>query len=247
MIFLYLFFKQIVQFCAHVKVKILHVTSTVSVFNKGIVTENDRPCFSELGNGYAQSKLVAENVFFKAKDLGLPVFIHRLAYVAGCSKCGGMRINDSFFLFFRGCMELGFCPEINSFPLCFNPVDYVVESILAIAQMDIEVRIFHVFNDYELSTLCIFEELIRVKNLQCMPYKDWLDLLQSNAESNSLYSLSSEWFSRKSADETFQITSDATKKLLLTHNSFNFLMCMTHESVIGLSKVYSHFISTWKV
>jgi amino acid adenylation domain-containing protein/thioester reductase-like protein len=140
--------RRIVEFSCRGIVKPIHFVSTLSVFSSSALvsqlnmndatqqtllrklTEYD-PLGSptDLHEGYAQSKWVADQLIQQCALAGLPVFIYRPGRVTGHSRTGVCSIEDFMNRFIKGCIQLGSFPDLQ-WPCDMAPVDYVADSIV---------------------------------------------------------------------------------------------------------------------
>lgn len=83
-----------------------------------------------LGNGYGQSKWVAEHVIREAGARGLTGTIIRPGYVVGDSKTGATNTDDFLVRMIKGCIQLGEIPNIHN-SVNMVPVDHVARVVTA--------------------------------------------------------------------------------------------------------------------
>lgn len=83
-----------------------------------------------LGNGYGQSKWVAEHVIRAAGKRGLRGTIIRPGYVVGDSKTGATNTDDFLVRMIKGCIQLGETPNIHN-TVNMVPVDHVARVVTA--------------------------------------------------------------------------------------------------------------------
>ncbi|WP_412543044.1 SDR family oxidoreductase [Longispora sp. K20-0274] len=89
------------------------------------------------GNGYMQSKWVAEQLIKAAAARGLPVAIHRPGRVTGHSGTGAAGDADAFWHYVRACVELGIAPiwtDGQLYGADLVPVDYVTAAIVRLSR-----------------------------------------------------------------------------------------------------------------
>lgn len=82
--------------------------------------------------GYNQSKWAAEKLGLIARERGVPVAIHRPARITGDRENGIGNINDYFYAWIRGCVQLGMAPDIHGDFFDMTPVDYVARAVVAV-------------------------------------------------------------------------------------------------------------------
>lgn len=109
-----------------------------------------------LGNGYGQSKWVAEYITRRAGERGLSGSIIRSGYVTGFTDTGASNNDDFLLRMLKGCAELGAYPDINN-NVNMVPVDHIARLTVASALHSPEsnVEVIHVtghprikFNDF---------------------------------------------------------------------------------------------------
>jgi L-2-aminoadipate reductase len=77
-----------------------------------------------LSTGYGQSKWVSEKLLFLAGSRGLSGCIIRPGYVVGSSTTAVTNTDDFLWRMVKGCVQLGFVPDINN-TVNMVPVDHV--------------------------------------------------------------------------------------------------------------------------
>ncbi len=182
------------------KIKPVHYVSTLSIFGTrepsylGGFVEDDFPDPTvEMGDGYSQSKWVAEKLVRTAANRGLPITIHRPATVAGHSITGAWNTDDFLCRLIRGCIEIGKAPAIqNHFDMV--PVDYVSKAIVYLSRQPQAIgKAFHFSNRRPI----VSDDLIDWINalgyrVERVPYAEWLENVTQTAKDSSehpLYSL----------------------------------------------------------
>ncbi|MEA5517301.1 amino acid adenylation domain-containing protein [Nodularia sp. UHCC 0506] len=194
----------ILSLSAHCRHKILHYVSTPSVY--GAVTslldinevsedfdiDLSLPIMS-IEYGYVQSKWAAERIVRSAREKGLAVSIYRPGFISGHRQTGIANLNDTFYRFIGGCIEMGMypdCPEKYWIPV---PVDYVAA---VIAHISSDAKYIGgnynivVPREQELSNVEIFEYLNELGyHLQKISLKNWLNALSTLSTTNPLYPL----------------------------------------------------------
>lgn len=84
-----------------------------------------------LGNGYGQSKWVAEKLIrYAGKHLGLRGTVVRPGYVFGDSQSGAMNTDDFLVRMMKGCLQIGSIPNIHN-TVNMVPVDHVARVVVA--------------------------------------------------------------------------------------------------------------------
>ena len=107
--------------------KPLHYVSTT-----GVVTSSEDVIREEIdlddmplpGDGYSQSKWVAERIVVEARSRGFPVSIYRPGRITGHSRTGVGNNDDLFSRLLKACVQLGQVPELDAaFVTDIVPVD----------------------------------------------------------------------------------------------------------------------------
>jgi L-aminoadipate-semialdehyde dehydrogenase len=101
-----------------------------------------------LGSGYGQSKWAAEHIIRQAGNRGLRGTIIRSGYVLGDSKTGASNTDDFLLRMVKGCVQLGYIPDINN-AVNMVPVDHVARIIVASSLNPSEsdnIQVVHVTN-----------------------------------------------------------------------------------------------------
>lgn len=150
-----------------------------------------------LGNGYGQSKWVSERLIrYAGEKLGLRGCIVRPGYVFGDSKTGSVNTDDFLIRMIKGCVQLGFIPDIyNSVNMV--PVDHVARVVVATSfhpPSDAQLTVAHVtsqprirFNQF-LSSLD--EYGYQVEQADYVPWRIALEkYVIADANDNALYPL----------------------------------------------------------
>jgi len=81
-----------------------------------------------LGNGYVQSKWVAERIAALALQRGVPVTIYRAARLIGSPQCPYWKLGDVVSELTRACVQLGVVPTVDA-GMPVSPVDYVAAAM----------------------------------------------------------------------------------------------------------------------
>lgn len=88
-----------------------------------------------LGNGYVQSKWVAERIAALAMQRGVPVTVYRAARLIGSPQCPHWKLGDVVSELTRACVELGVVPTVAA-GLPVSPVDYVAAAMAWLSRQD---------------------------------------------------------------------------------------------------------------
>ncbi|BAY99149.1 amino acid adenylation domain protein [Tolypothrix tenuis PCC 7101] len=196
----------IIALAAHHRHKTLHYLSTLAVYGSltsllGIneVTEDfdidiSAPIMS-VECGYIRSKWVAERMVKTAREQGLAVSIYRPGFISGHRQTGFANLNDTFYRFIRGCIQMGMYPDWPEKYWTPVPVDYVA-ALIASVSLDPK-RTGGNYNivvprENEISNVEIFEFIHELGYpLQKISPKNWLNALSTLTPVNSLYPLTS--------------------------------------------------------
>ncbi|GGX17935.1 non-ribosomal peptide synthetase [Aquimarina muelleri] len=185
---------EIIKLASKHKIKPLHYTSTLAVFNNTvrkefqIITEkstSENEIHYE-SDGYPTSKWVSENVILKAQKAGLPCVIYRLGLTTGDSIKGRLDNKQWFYGFIKSCITVG--AMINqdlNIKLPMMPVDIVAKSLVYLSlQKNALNQTFHLVGKPS-SLYTIFKKYSELKNglsLKELSMYEWLKLLKLNPE-----------------------------------------------------------------
>ena len=133
---------EIIKLASTHKIKPIHYTSTLAVFNNTIreeveliteqsTSENEIHYESD---GYQTSKWVGENIILKAQKEGLPCNIYRLGLTTGDSVQGMLDNKQWFYSFIKSCitMETMINEDLN-IKLPMMPVDLVAKYLVSLS------------------------------------------------------------------------------------------------------------------
>jgi amino acid adenylation domain-containing protein/thioester reductase-like protein len=208
--------EEILRLAAKIKLKPVHFISTTSVFSASesdeirVVREVDEIDNSELiHDGYSQSKWVAEKLVAIAASRGIPVSIYRPGRISGHSKTGICNTNDHTFRTIKGCIQLGYAPNLDAM-VNLTPVDYVSQAIAHLSKQQSSLgKAFHLVNPHSVH----WNELVNwIRSmgypLKQISYSSWqtemLNIAENNPE-NALYPLAST-FSENASDRNTKAT-----------------------------------------
>jgi amino acid adenylation domain-containing protein/thioester reductase-like protein len=172
----------VLRLACYRKAKAVHYVSTLSVFSEAPARpqgyqENDEPKFSaNLGNGYAQSKWVAEKLVKSAGDRGFQVSIYRPATVAGDSRSGIWNTEDFVCRLIKACIQLGYAP-VERIHMDIAPVDNISRAIIALSLLpDAIGGCFHLNHPVPPYSDQLIDGFSRAGyRLERVPYRDWLE------------------------------------------------------------------------
>ncbi len=141
--------------------------------------------------GYSISKWVSEKILSEASQKGVNISIYRLPQILGDSLKGISPIDKNhFMLMIKGCMEMGFAPNIertlNALPVDFA-AKFVVDSSLATEWRN------KVFNLSSASSPSFTQVFNWIKEFgfafSVISYKEWKERIASISENNSFFPL----------------------------------------------------------
>jgi thioester reductase-like protein len=131
--------RNVIEFALFGRVKKLAYISTDGIFPdglKGIRETTDIQEYSgaleQQGNGYSQSKWVAEMLVRSAADRGLPTIVFRPGNMGGVGDVWNPC--DFNFLVLQGCIEIGAAPQVDGWITEMTPVDFAAKAIVQLAR-----------------------------------------------------------------------------------------------------------------
>ncbi|CZF82415.1 non-ribosomal peptide synthetase [Grimontia marina] len=129
------------------KIKPIHYMSTIGVHYRLPYEENEPPVLESVAPDgpwhkpeltYEHTKYMAEQIFYRAREKGVPVNIYRSGAITWDNTLEKPFINDDAFVkFFRTCLSVGAYPE-SRILISTTPVNIVADSIAEISKMDVE-------------------------------------------------------------------------------------------------------------
>ncbi len=177
---------EVLRLAAQGRLKPVHMVSTISIFaaqhynNLATIYEDDALEQAPVrGNGYTQTKWVAERMVMAARARGIPVNIYRPGRITGHSKTGAWNSSDLLCQIIKGCVRLGSTPELD-FIMPMVPVDYVSQAILHLSQQEkLAGQTFHIINPQGMPLKEISAVLARFGfPITQLPYDAWRQKLQ---------------------------------------------------------------------
>jgi thioester reductase-like protein len=190
--------QEVIRLATKRRLKPVHFVSSVAVFDTdqfyGVdrVYEDDTIHNSDAFlTGYAESKWVAEQLVRMAAESGLPITIHRPAYISGHSISGVSNTVDFLYRMTKGCIELGMAPDLNVF-VNIAPVDYVSKALVHISRQSSAIgKVYHLVHPKDILWLDVVEWLKRKGyNIEVVDYLAWRDKLGATREkTNALFPL----------------------------------------------------------
>ncbi|MEU0127149.1 amino acid adenylation domain-containing protein [Streptomyces sp. NPDC006289] len=88
---------------------------------------------SDLPDGYARSKWVAEGLVGLARERGLPVTVYRPGRISGDTATGACQDRDLLWQLIKGCLQAGVVPDLPQGTTDWVPVDHVSAAVVALA------------------------------------------------------------------------------------------------------------------
>lgn len=179
--------REILKLCGRHHTKTLHYISTNGIFPGGSTYLEDAPIdehLDGLGNGYGQSKWVAEKLVREARKKGLPTVIYRPGNIGHDSATGAANPNDFQTLILRGCLATGLAPESPQWNFEMTPVDFLTRAMVKLAA-DPQTcgSVFHVVQTPTVQANTVFEHLVKEGRLQRLVSLDeWTNALAREAK-----------------------------------------------------------------
>lgn len=130
--------------------KAVHHVSTIDVW---LDTEHPRPFLEDLRivprhvpEGYARSKLVAEELVHLARERGVPCSVYRPGMMVSHTSTGATQLNDFLLIEIKGLLDFGVVPDVH-YMFDAVPIDYPSKAIAHIALREEWLgRNFHLWN-----------------------------------------------------------------------------------------------------
>jgi amino acid adenylation domain-containing protein/thioester reductase-like protein len=173
--------------CLH-KTKPVHHVSTNGIFAPGtpLCREDvDLDTLAEArGDGYGQSKWVAEKLVWQAAESGLPVSVYRPGNISGHSATGASNPRDFQGALIAESLHLGCAPLVDGWRMEMTPVDFVSHAICHLAGESSALgQVFHLADPNPVSAERVFAWLEEMGYpLQRLDYPDWLEALHASPQ-----------------------------------------------------------------
>lgn len=171
--------QEVLRLASQIKPKPVHFISTPSVFSgrqsrDEIVREQDHLDDPPSGNGYVQTKWVAEKLVLTAQERGLSVCIYRPGRISGHSQTGVFNPNDFLYRLIIGCMQLGSVPD-QDIQEDIVPIDYVSKAIVHLSRQQQSLgKAFHLVHPQVLHSQMLIDV---IRSLGCslgqVSYSEW--------------------------------------------------------------------------
>jgi thioester reductase-like protein len=208
--------REIIRLATHTSSCIpVHYISTASVLSSHVNNEVsiDEISPDSLGNGYVQSKWVAEKLIARASSLGLPVVIYRLGSICASTETGACNRNDLHTLLFAAMMKINCYPETLVNAHFYGlPANFTAKSIVYLSnfQSDGYGKIYHVLN---LNNEVLFTDIIDGMRrcgvqLESVSLEKWRTKLKTISDRNSALESIGEFVHENSFDEGCQISAE---------------------------------------
>ncbi|NYH77707.1 amino acid adenylation domain-containing protein/thioester reductase-like protein [Actinopolyspora biskrensis] len=158
-----------------------YVSSITTIVGNGVagvphVSEDAPPAHPEkLSMGYQETKWVAEWLFRRASERGLPVSTHRPYEITGTSHEGIWNTETMMCALFRTIAETGVAPDV-ALPLDFVPVDVAAEALVhLITHEPPRGHVYHLTNPND-ARLGLLVERLRARGypVRKVPYDHWV-------------------------------------------------------------------------
>lgn len=146
--------QEVLRLASRIRLKPVHLTSTLYVFGPGDKHEDGGPMREDdipehvetMHIGYRQSKWVAERLLLLARERGIPVAIYRPSRIAGHSHTGACQTNDFVWRMIRACIDASSVFN-QDMTMDMVPVDYVSEAIVHLSLRPESLnQVFHLTN-----------------------------------------------------------------------------------------------------
>lgn len=210
----------VLRLACYRKAKALHYVSTLSVFSESSANpqgyrETDEPePGAHLGNGYAQSKWIAEKQMRSARARGFQVTIYRPATVSGDSRSGVWNTEDFMCRLLKACIQMGCAPE-EHVRMDMAPVDYIGRSVVALSLLpDAIGACFHLNHPCPPYSDELIDGFSRSGyRMERIPYRDWVKkVLETGTSSLEDFALSPllPMFSEQSQDDEVALSEQNT-------------------------------------
>ncbi len=153
--------EQVLRLATTETLKAVHHISTIDVF---LDTEHPRPFLEDprivpqhVPEGYARSKLVAEELVYLARERGVPCSIYRPGMMVSHTQTGATQLNDFLLIEIKGLLEFGVIPDVH-YMFDAVPIDYPAKAIAHISlQEEWLGRNFHLWNHEPVRVELIFD------------------------------------------------------------------------------------------
>jgi thioester reductase-like protein len=153
--------QELLRFATRKKLKVVEYVSTFSVLLAGkdkLLDECEVHTFPKLGLGYTQSKWAAEQLLYKAKNVGIPVNIYRPGIITGDSVNGLYNQDDLFINMKLNSLQIQKYIQ-SDVPIYIVPVDLVSLSIVKLTMKRSVGNIYHLFGSIKISFAALMKRI----------------------------------------------------------------------------------------
>ncbi|GAA3815969.1 hypothetical protein GCM10022226_40890 [Sphaerisporangium flaviroseum] len=183
--------KEVLRLACRGRAKAVHHMSTIDIFAHGgdrLIAEEEMGDPTGIGDGYSQSKWVAEEMVTTLRDRGLPVVLYRPWIILGHSRTGVTHTTDYSCVLVKGCIQLGAGPA-NDMALNFMPVDFVSRAVVHLSRQEASFgRTFHFANPRSVDLRDIWQWVVDYGYpFDVIPYEDWCERLRAVDPGNALF------------------------------------------------------------
>lgn len=184
--------QEVLRLACQTRVKPVHFISATSIFspngNSGTKVIREQDSIDDQvpwGDGYNESKWVAEKSVTTARDRGIPVSIYRLGRISGHSQTGVFNLNDFLYRLIIGCVHLGSVPDAEEM-LDMVPIDYASQAIVYLSQQPVSCgKAFHIVHPNPVPSNILLETLRSMGySIQQISYSQWRTKLLHIAENS---------------------------------------------------------------
>jgi thioester reductase-like protein len=189
--------KEVVRLAGTNRLKPVHYSSTITVFNSGDdrdVNEDDpiEVESHEFFPGYSGSKWVGEKVIKRARAMGIPCSIYRFGLITGDESSGSCDRQQWFFMLMKSFLQLGYAFDesmrVLNFPV--SPVNYPVKSLVYLSlRRRVSNGTYHLCDTKRIPV----QSLVRLYNesntnpIEIVGFYDWIRIAEESARNgNSL-------------------------------------------------------------
>lgn len=175
--------KQIIKLAATYKIKPIHHSSTLTIFNAGKYrsVSEDTPIDGEQHEyfpGYFASKWIAEKLMNQAREMGIPCNIYRFGLMTGDTQLGRYDENQWMYQMLKGFIMLGYgFSKMPDFNHAVMPIDEAVNIVVTFSQHDeLKNQNFFICNPNRIPVT----DMIRVYNkyakdpIEIIDFFDWM-------------------------------------------------------------------------
>jgi len=177
-----------------------HISTTGIAFaniegrERVLFTEYDFDFGQKLTNVYTQTKFLAEEIVYKARENGLNANVFRIGNIVGDSKTGVFQLNieeNAVYSLLRSLIKLDYIPNWHYNNMEISFIDYISRAIvLLFNRLEVMNHTHHIYNPnlVNINNLCgVFSHLGYSKeSMQLVDYLDYLYDIYRNSENNTL-------------------------------------------------------------